>query len=90
MEPIDTRNMTIEELRNCGTQVNTDCGNIEIIPYDDGIANGVKIYLGDLLVAMVDCYRKTDDKDIMPEARLLVYGEDNPDLDEPVDIILLT
>lgn len=60
MKIVQTRNETIEALRSQGLCVETDCGDIEIIPYDDGLANGVKVYLGDMLVCMVDCYRRPD------------------------------
>lgn len=69
-------------------EVATDCGVITVEAYDDEIANGVKIFLGDTIVAMVDCYKKTDNKDT-PEARLLVYGPEGPDYDEPQDCIIL-
>lgn len=130
-------------------KVMTDCGEITVRPYDDEIANGVQIFLGDTIVAMVDCYRKakppelptkvlipiseiTDDEDEdwisvsignvlsdkygfcvfsfnyqkkedvyevtnikwdtsdeseTPEARLLVYGPEGPDFDEPTETI---
>lgn len=58
MDKVQTQGKLTEALRSQGLCVETDCGDIEIIPYDDGIANGVKIYLGDTLVCMVDCYRK--------------------------------
>lgn len=74
-------NKEIKELR-----VRTDCGEITVRPYDDECANGVQIFLGDTIVALVDCYRKTSDDDL-PEARLLVYGPEGPDFDEPTDII---
>lgn len=131
--------------------VQTDCGPITVQEYDDGIANGVKIFLNDTIVAMVDCYRKestiakrglpteviitdseldpkvdadeqiadylsnkygfcvnsfmyrinndtifaykinwdTSDDDENPEARLLVYGPEGPDCDEPDQVITL-
>lgn len=130
--------------------VKTDCGEITVQEYDDGIANGVKIFLGDNMVAMVDCYRMskyttlpttaripiseikekdndewtaialgrilaseygTDVEDLIfhkegdlyiisdikwdtsargiPEARLLIYGPDGPDFDEPQDVVHL-
>lgn len=58
MDVVQTQNKTIEALRSQGLCVETDCGDIKVIPYDDGIANGVKIYLNDTLVCMVDCYRR--------------------------------
>lgn len=75
-------------MENKELKIMTDCGEITVRPYDDGIANGVQIFLGDTIVAMVDCYRKADDEDI-PEARLLVYGPEGPDFDEPKQIIPL-
>lgn len=44
--------------------VTTDCGVITVEEYDDGIANGIKIFLGDTIVAMVDCYRKRELPDL--------------------------
>lgn len=130
--------------------VQTDCGLITVQEYDDEVANGIKIFLGDTIVAMVDCYRKpstivkrdlptkviitdlklspardtdeqiadylsnkygycinsfqycinnttilayqidwdtTNDDDGDPEARLLVYGPEGPDCDEPQQCI---
>lgn len=121
--------------------VETDCGDVRVEEYDDGIANGIRIYLGDTVVAAVDCYRKTKlptqhvfdkvdfdlDEDLeeqvlnalsdgfgycvnscrftidgcyivvtdidwdqdLPEARLLVYGPEGHDNDEPQDCIVL-
>lgn len=129
-------------------KIQTDCGIITVQEYDDEIANGVKIFLGDTIVAMVDCYRKkqlptviqawlseiipgngtiVDDDNVdmdelicnylsdkygycvnsfrferqgdlfqifdinwdidIPEARLLVYGPEGPDCDEPQQCI---
>lgn len=150
MDKVQTQGKMAEALRSQGLCVETDCGDIEVIPYDDGIANGIKIFLGDTLVAMVDCYRKPkldlprsikevtlnieegeDEDEVIanylsdtygfcvkdfkysidktvnpnkifiwaidwdtsgsdePEARLLVYGPEGPDCDEPQQVIIL-
>lgn len=150
MDKVQTQGKIAKVLRSQGLCVETDCGDIEVIPYDDGIANGIKIFLGDTLVAMVDCYRKSvfnlpkNIKDIVldfeedknedevitdylsdtygfcvndckfsidktikpnkvsvwdiewdtsgedePEARLLVYGPESPESDEPQQVITL-
>lgn len=150
MDKIQTQGKMAEALRSQGLCIETDCGDIEVIPYDDNIANGIKIFLGDTLVAMVDCYRKpvfdlprsikevildikegeneeevianylsdtygfcvnnfqfSIDKTISPnkisiwniewdisgedepEARLLVYGSEGVDCDEPQQVITL-
>ena len=84
MNRVQTRNETIEALRSQGLCVETDCGDIEIIPYDDGIANGVKVYLNDTLVCMVDCYRRPDRN--LPRAvkDIILDIEEGEDEDEAV------
>lgn len=125
--------------------VQTDCGEIVVQEYDDGVANGVHILFEGVIVAAVDCYKTTVnrlpqevaipleelDKDNLeesvviwlsshfgfciesvlfettdtrvitskivwdiistgePEARLLIYGPEGEDCDEPQDCIIL-
>lgn len=58
----------------------TDRGVLKATTYDDGIANGMHIWLGDEIIAAVDVYRKTDENDT-PEIKVLVYQ--NPFVEEP-------
>ena len=41
-------------------KLQTDCGEIVVREYDDGIANGVNIHFNGALVAAVDCYKNTE------------------------------
>ncbi len=63
--------------------VHTDRGVLKAKAYDDGIANGMHIWMGDEIIAAVDVYRKTDKNDT-PELRVLIYQ--NPFVEEP-DIV---
>jgi len=60
--------------------VETDRGVLKATPYDDGMANGIHIWLGDEIIAAVDVHRKTDEGDT-PEVKVLAYK--NPFVEEP-------
>ena len=63
----------------------TSAGQISVVSYDDGIAKGVKIFLGDAIVAMLDVYEPIEGE-TEGEARVLVFQK-APDFDEPTHCI---
>ena len=54
--------------------IQTACGWARVEYYDDGVARGIKIILDDETVAMLDVFERDDEKDLNPEARVLVYA----------------
>ena len=65
----------------------TSAGIITTQFYDDGIAKGIKVYLDDEIVAMLDVYEPSDGE-TEGEARVLVYQK-APDFDEPTHCITI-
>ena len=65
----------------------TSAGTITTQFYDDGIAKGIKIFLDDEIVAMLDVYEPSEGE-IEGEARVLVYQK-APDFDEPTHCITI-
>lgn len=57
----------------------TSAGEITTRFYDDDIAKGIKVYLNNELVAMLDVY-EPNESETEGEARVLVYcnGDDEP------------
>lgn len=60
--------------------IQTACGWARVEYYDDGIARGIKVILDDEIVAMLDVIEANVERDIPPEARVLIYGNGS---DEP-------
>lgn len=54
--------------------INTSAGKVTTEFYDDGCAKGVKIFLGDNVVAMLDIYEPVKGE-LEGEARVLVYSK---------------
>lgn len=63
------------------TKLKTPYGVVEARTYDDGIAKGIQVSIGGVVVAMVDCY--TDGS----EARVLTY---KLDCEEPYSCVTVT
>ena len=62
-------------------EVDTSCGRLKAVSYDDGCAKGIQIMLDDKIITAIDVLNKNDG--VPGEVRALIYA--NKDLDEPTE-----
>ena len=67
----------------------TSAGVITTRFYDDGIAKGIQIFLGDQIVAMLDVYEPSEGE-TEGEARVLVYKKEYAEDEEETPIECIT
>ena len=77
------KNEVVELAGNELYEVNTSCGRLKAVSYDDGCARGIQIMLNDYIIAAVDVINENNG--IPGEVRALVYA--NKDLDEPTECL---
>lgn len=66
-------------------EVNTSCGRLSAVSYDDGCAKGIQIMLNDEIIAAIDVLNENDG--VPGEVRALIYA--NTDVDEPSHCITI-
>ena len=77
------KNMVVELAGNELYEVDTSCGRLKAVSYDNGCARGIQILLDDEIITAIDVLNENDG--VPGEVRALVYA--NKDLDEPTECL---
>ena len=77
------KNEVVELSGNELYEVDTSCGRLKAVSYDDGCAKGIQIMLDDKIITAIDVLNKNDG--VPGEVRALIYA--NKDLDEPTECL---
>ena len=77
------KNEVVELAGNELYEVDTSCGRLRAVSYDDGCAKGIQIMLDDKIITAIDVLNENDG--VPGEVRALIYA--NKDLDEPTECL---